>query len=97
MIDAVSACRNGGKVVSLGYVDSKLEALFYDVVIREKQILGARGVSRKEFREVMGLVNAGLLDPDIGEIIPISQVNKAMEDLERGEFLTRSVLRLPFD
>ena len=97
MIDAVSVCRNGGRAVALGYVDPKLEALFYDVVIREKKILGARGVSRKEFREVMGLVNAGLLDPDIGEIIPISQVNQAMEELERGEFLTRSVLRLPFD
>jgi propanol-preferring alcohol dehydrogenase len=97
MTHAVSSCRNGGRVIALGYVDSKLEAMYYDVVIREKQILGSRSVSRKEFREVMGLVNAGLLDPDIGEIIPISQVNGAMEGLERGEFLTRSVLRLPFD
>ncbi len=94
--DAVKASRNGGRVVEVGYVEPILEAPFYDVVIREKQILGSRASTRSEFREVVGLVNAGKLDPHIGELIPIDHVNRALQDLKEGKFLTRSVLVFPF-
>jgi propanol-preferring alcohol dehydrogenase len=94
--DAVKACRNGGRVVEVGYVEPVLEAPFYDVVIKEKQILGSRASTRSEFREVVSLVNAGKLDPHIGELIPIDRVNQALQDLKSGKFLTRGVLVLPF-
>jgi len=38
-----------------------------------------------------------MLDPDIGELIPIRQVNQALENLKNGKYLTRNVLVLPFD
>jgi D-arabinose 1-dehydrogenase-like Zn-dependent alcohol dehydrogenase len=94
---AMEACRRGGKVVVLGYVSPTLEIPSYDLVIREKRVLGSRGVTRNEFREVVGLVNSGRLDPDIGEIIPMAQVNEAFAGLESGKFFTRSVLVVPFD
>jgi len=97
ILDAVAACRSGGKVVVLGYVDPKLEIPSYDVVIREKQVLGSRAVTRSEFHEVVKLVNIGKLDPHIGELIPIGHVNEALENLKKGKYLTRSVLMLPFD
>jgi 2-desacetyl-2-hydroxyethyl bacteriochlorophyllide A dehydrogenase len=95
--DSVAACKNGGRVVVVGYVEEKLEAPFYDIVIREKQIVGSRAATRSEFREVVNLVNTGQLDPDIGELIPISQINQALENLKDGKYLTRSVFMLPFD
>lgn len=95
--DAVAACKNGGKVVVVGYIEQQMEAPFYDIVIREKQIMGSRAATRYEFREVVNLVNTGQLDPDIGELIPISQINQALENLNSGKYLTRSVLTLPFD
>ncbi|MFB0506491.1 MAG: alcohol dehydrogenase catalytic domain-containing protein [Thermodesulfobacteriota bacterium] len=94
--DSVAACKNGGRVVVVGYVEQQLEAPFYDIVIREKQIVGSRAATRSEFRDVVSLVNTGQLDPDIGELIPISQINQALENLNKGKYLTRSVLTLPF-
>lgn len=51
--------------------------------------------SRADFREVVGLVNPGQLDPDIGELIPI-HINEVLKNLRNGRYLTRSVLMLPF-
>lgn len=96
VMEGVTACRNGGKVVEVGYVEPILHAPFYDVVIEEKQILGSRASNRSEFREVVNLVNTGKLDPNIGELIPIGQVNQALANLKNGKYLTRSVLVLPF-
>lgn len=97
VFQAVQACRNGGKVVAMGYVDPALEIPSYEIVIKEKQVVGSRALTRAEFREVVGLVNSGQLDPDIGELIPIRHVNEALRNLSNGLYLTRSVLTLPFD
>lgn len=97
LLDAVAACRNGGTVVAMGYVDPRLEIPSYEIVIKEKRILGSRAITRSGFREVVELVNAGLLDPDIGELIPIARVNEAMESLRAGRYLARTVMMPPFD
>jgi 2-desacetyl-2-hydroxyethyl bacteriochlorophyllide A dehydrogenase len=95
--EAVTACRNGGTVVAMGYVEPALEIPSYDIVIREKRVVGSRGVSRSEFREVVRLVNSGRLDPDVGERVPMARVNEAFESLRAGRYLTRTVLMPPFD
>ena len=96
VFEAVTLCRNGGKVIALAYVDPCLEIPSYDIVIREKQVIGSRAVTRSEFREVVNLVNSGELDPHIGERIPIRHINEALENLKNGIFLTRNVLVHPF-
>jgi propanol-preferring alcohol dehydrogenase len=96
VLEAVTLCRNGGKVIALAYVDPRMEIPSYDIVIREKQVIGSRAVTRSEFREVMNLVNSGKLEPHIGERIPIRHINEALENLKNGKFLTRSVLMHPF-
>jgi D-arabinose 1-dehydrogenase-like Zn-dependent alcohol dehydrogenase len=50
-----------------------------------------------EFREIVQLVNSGTSVPDIGELVPISQVNEAFEKLRSGRYPTRAVLTLAFD
>jgi propanol-preferring alcohol dehydrogenase len=97
LVEAVSALRNGGRVVALGYVDPRLQIPSYEITIKEKQIVGSRAASRAEFREVVRLINTGRLDPDIGELIPARRINEALEDLKHGRFLTRSVLVMPYD
>jgi D-arabinose 1-dehydrogenase-like Zn-dependent alcohol dehydrogenase len=95
--DAVLACRNGGTVVAMGYVEPTLEIPSYDIVIREKRVVGSRGVSRSEFRDVVRLVNTGQIDPDVGERVPMAGVNEAFQNLRAGRYLTRTVLVPPFD
>jgi len=90
--DAVTACRNGGTVVAMGYVEPALAIPSYDLVIREKRVVGSRGASRAEFREVVRLVNEGRLDPDVGERVPLGRVNEALDTLRAGGYLTRAVL-----
>ena len=75
---------HGGTVVAMGYVDPTLEIPSYDIVIREKQVVGTRALMRMEFREIVQLVSSGTSVPDIGELVPISQVNEAFEKLRSG-------------
>jgi propanol-preferring alcohol dehydrogenase len=94
--DALAATRKGGKVVVMGYVTPELGVPGYDLVINEKQVLGCRASTRADLREAVRLVNSGRIDPDIEAVIPVREVNKALEDLEQSKFLTRSVLSFPF-
>jgi propanol-preferring alcohol dehydrogenase len=96
LMEAVSACRNGGRVVALAYVDPTMEIPSYDIVIKEKQVVGSRASTRSEFREVMNLVNNGKIVPHIGKRVPIRDVNEALENLRNGKYFTRTVLMLPF-
>lgn len=95
-LKSVSACCPGGRVIAMGYVENELSIPAYDVVIREKKVMGSRSISRTEFKEVVEWVNRGDLDPDIGEIVPIDEINTAYEKLKRGEYLTRTVLLTTF-
>lgn len=94
---SICACRPGGRVVAMGYAEPTLDLPAYETVIREKTILGSRSATRAEFKSVVELVNAGAFDPDIGLVLPIDQVNSALEDLRAGRYLTRTVLTLPFN
>ena len=96
VLEALAASRRGGKVVVMAFVTPELTVPGYDLVINEKQVLGSRASNRNEFREAMRLVNAGLIDPDIEAVIPVTQVNQAHEDLKNGKFQTRSVLAMDF-
>ncbi len=97
LVEAVSALRNGGRAVALGYVEPRLEIPSYEITIKEKRVIGSRAASRSEFRELVRLINAGRLDPDIGEQIPARRINEALDDLKHGRFLTRSVLVMPYE
>ena len=97
VLDALAASRRGAKVVVMAFVTPELTVPGYDLVINEKQVLGARASNRNEFREAMRLVNAGRIDPDIEAVIPVTRVNEAHEDLKNGKFQTRSVLSMDFD
>jgi D-arabinose 1-dehydrogenase-like Zn-dependent alcohol dehydrogenase len=63
MMEAMQACRNGGIVVAMGYVDPTLAIPSYDIVIREKQVVGTRALTRMEFREIVQLVDSGTSCP----------------------------------
>jgi len=96
VVQSLTVLRNGGKLVEVGFAEPAFQAPFYDIVVREKQVLGSQASSRSDFREVVDLVNQGKIDPSIGESIPIGQVNQALENLKNGKYLTRNVLVLPF-
>jgi D-arabinose 1-dehydrogenase-like Zn-dependent alcohol dehydrogenase len=78
-----------------GYVDPTLEIPSYDIVLREKQVVGTRALTRIEFREIVELVNSGTSVPDIGELVPISQVNEASEKLRSGALSDASCAHAP--
>ena len=96
LMAAVAACRNGGTVVAMGYVAPVLEIPSYEIVIREKRVIGSRAITRAEFRTLVAQVNRGALVPDIGEQVPAARINQALDDLRHGRTLARTVLMMPF-
>jgi NADPH:quinone reductase-like Zn-dependent oxidoreductase len=54
---------------------------------RQLEILGTRMSTPGEFREAMGLVFAGELDPVVDVVLPLDSIREAHERLERsGQF-----------
>jgi NADPH:quinone reductase-like Zn-dependent oxidoreductase len=78
----------GGRLVSYGgttgaEVTTDVRLLFW----RQLEILGTRMSTPGEFREAMGLVFAGELDPVVDVVLPLDSIREAHERLERsGQF-----------
>lgn len=84
-------CR-GGKVIVVGYNEPKLSANYMDLVINEKEIIGIRGSTREELREVIQLVENGVIKPYIYKTYPLEQIVEALDDLRAGKTLGRTVV-----
>lgn len=84
-------CR-GGKLIVVGYNEPTLHASFMDLVINEKEIIGIRGSTREELKEVIRLVEAGIIRPFIYRSYPLEEIQLALENLRSGESLGRTVV-----
>lgn len=89
---ALRLLRRGGKVIVIGYGDPELTANYMDLVINEKEIIGIRGSTRDELREVIGLVEAGKINPYIYKTYPLDELAVALEHLRSGKELGRTVI-----
>ncbi|HIT33344.1 MAG TPA: zinc-binding dehydrogenase [Candidatus Faecousia intestinigallinarum] len=84
-------CR-GGKVIVVGYNEPTLTANYMDLVINEKEIIGIRGSTREELREVIQMVESGAIRPYIYKTYPLTQIVEALDDLRTGKTLGRTVV-----
>ena len=89
---ALRLLRRGGKVIVIGYGEPELTANYMDLVINEKEIIGIRGSTRDELREVIGLVEAGKINPYIYKTYPLDELAVALDQLRNGKELGRTVI-----
>lgn len=89
---SVRLLRRGGKVVVVGYNEPRFSVDYMDLVINEKEILGIRGSTREELREVIRLVEEGVIRPYIDRTYPLTDIVEALDSLRAGEALGRTVV-----
>lgn len=87
--------RKGGRLVTCGATTgSQASVDIRQVFWRQLEILGSTMGSRRELREVLGLVWAGRLRPVIDRAYPLSEARAAHERLEAREQMGKIVLEL---
>lgn len=88
--------RKGGRLVTCGATSGHdpvedLRHIFY----RQLEILGSTMGSRREMREVMGLVFAGKLKPIVEAVLPLSEAAEAHRRIEARGVVGKIVLGIP--
>jgi NADPH:quinone reductase-like Zn-dependent oxidoreductase len=91
---SLRAVRSGGRVLTCGattgpHPETDLRHIFY----RQLQVIGSTMGSPREFEEVMGLINGGVLKPVVDRILPLSAAGEAHRAIERREVSGKIVLQ----
>ena len=94
--DTVLSClRPGARLVCCGYKPSVEYAVdSAQLVLGELTILGSRAGTREDARAALKAVEDGAVKPQIMEILPLEEVNQALERLRSGDTLGRLVIGL---
>lgn len=90
--DAMKFVRAGGTVVLVGIGVPTIEISSHVLMIRSLVLRGSRGSTIDEYREVLKLIAAGLIVPQLEEI-PFSEVPHGLERLEHLEVTGRLFTR----
>lgn len=92
---AARLLRRAGRVVGVGYVPAGFSRFPTDVfVLQEKEFIGTRYAQRYEIERVLSMMAGGRIKPIIDGIRPLEEAEEALQSLERGEVVGRTVLRV---
>jgi len=92
---ATRLARRGGRVVGVGYTVGRFARIQLDLfVLHEIEFIGSRYALRDEMERVLTLFAEGKVQPVIDDVLPLEAANEALERLERGEVVGRTVLRV---
>lgn len=89
----LSLVRPGGKVLVIGYLDEEFAIPSLDLFLHEKEIIGCRGSTKRDLKEVTELVSKGKIVPLIGKHYHLSEIHTAAETLKNGDVIGRIVLQ----
>jgi len=92
IMQGLSICRSGGKVIIVGYTDKSFCVDYQDIMKNEKEIIGMRGSTSQDLIEVIRLVEQGKIKPYIYRTYRLVEINKALENLKEGKSLGRTVI-----
>jgi propanol-preferring alcohol dehydrogenase len=87
--------RPGGTVVGVGYSPStSLHVPTPAFVLDEVAYLGSRYAHRDDLADAVALVGLGLVEPVVGLVRPLDDVNQVFAALEAGDVVGRAVLEI---
>ena len=93
MAASLAALESGGRLVLVGYrPDVPFTAVVPDVVFREIEVYGSHWASLTDMREVLAMIDEGLLNPLVMRSYPLEEAARALEELATGEAMGRTVL-----
>lgn len=90
-IDEQLRClRPGGKIVAAAYASETFTVNYQEVVLKEKEIIGMRGSTPQDLREVISLVEQGVIDPYVCKYWSLDEANEALDALRNFRNLART-------
>ena len=92
MDHSLRSLRKRGRLVFIGYSEDQLIATPLLLVIGEIQILASVGSTPQELVDAVALASSGRLRQVIDRLVPLSEVNTALQALQHGEVAGRAVL-----
>ena len=93
--DSIRSTRIGGRILVVGNTSGPFVELdLRQVFARQISIIGSTMGPHQDFVKVMNLVFAGQLKPVIGAVLPIDEVRKGMEMLEKFDVFGKVVLEV---
>lgn len=94
-VQSLKLVRRGGRVVTCGATTGANPATEIRLIFwKQIQILGSTMCNRREYREVVGLLGRGKLEPAIDRVLPLPEGKKALELLQQGAHFGKIVLAI---
>jgi D-arabinose 1-dehydrogenase-like Zn-dependent alcohol dehydrogenase len=90
---SLSCLKKGGHYYSLGY--DPVNAVCFNMLNvhnNEWSIHGVKATTRQELREVISIVERGLLRPYVSKTLPLEGANEGLAAIKKGQTLGRTVL-----
>ena len=91
---ALKVTAPGGRVIVCGYQYPYFIADYQDVMKFEKEIVGLRGMTRQDLKEVIRLVESRKIAPFVYQTIPFEAINEGLQMLRTGAAKGRVVLKM---
>ncbi len=92
ILQAIAICRPGGRVMVVGYHDRTFPIPSYEVMLREKAIIGTRGNVAADLDASLRLIAEGTVRPLVSRTYSLADINNAVADLRAGLILGRAVI-----
>ncbi|MBA3869527.1 MAG: zinc-binding dehydrogenase [Anaerolineae bacterium] len=93
--DSIRSTRIGGRILVVGNTSGPIVELDLRLVFAKQiSIIGSTMGPHQDFVKVMNLVFAGKLKPVIGAVLPLDEVKKGMEMLEKFDVFGKIVLEV---
>lgn len=90
---SLKALGKGGRMVIVGFhTGSEFSIQASDMVANEWEILGSRNVTKRELAEVVGLAQAGRVQPIVSGVYPLEEAETIHTRLSQQEIVGRVVL-----
>jgi len=93
MPKAVASLRKRGRLVFIGYSQDLLTVSPLQLVVLEAHVMGSVGNTLDELSRAVDLAAAGAIRATIDRVVPLEDVNRALDDLRQGKVVGRAVVR----
>jgi NADPH:quinone reductase-like Zn-dependent oxidoreductase len=92
---SLAMLKSHGRVVIAGTTSGDIgKQDLSQVYVKQLSILGCRMGYRREFEEILGLINKGTLKPVIDSTFPLSHAKEAHQKMEKGGLKGKIVLKI---
>jgi D-arabinose 1-dehydrogenase-like Zn-dependent alcohol dehydrogenase len=93
--ESIHALAPGGRLVVVGNVTgATVELKPAHLILKELSLIGTKSCSRPEIDQVLGMISAGTVKVEVGEVVALSEAEDIHRRMEAGHTEGRAVLKI---